>query len=354
MRAHATLLLVAGLTCFAAHADPDDLTGGVLVAHYVPEMVHSEDRWNVYCDEYLEHYAIHSPAEVNARIDVAYFWPVDWFVLAAWESEDKRWCGTEFGFGDYNGNIFSAAAASPCFPDEGLEIPTPGWPGPLEGTAFVTTTMPWTGNWVPVYYFGGYAYGYYGPGRIPIAEDPPTGFVSLGNCVIPPSQFPVEPSARGAMGINTDGIVPEFPPPPEPWACCFDTGECFLLTQAECDLQGGLAWLEGVTCTPNPCDQPGACCLIGLCEITVGEGACDLLGGVYQGPGTTCDPNPCVAVCCLPPFPLVICEILREDECLQGGGIWNPEWPSCDPNPCWIYTPTAKTSWGRIKEMYRR
>ena len=75
-----------------------------------------------------------------------------WFVLAAWH-EDKEWCGVQFGFGDYDPNLFGVLEYWPVFPVEGLELPTSNWPGPSSGTAFVTTGNPWTGNYEPVYFF---------------------------------------------------------------------------------------------------------------------------------------------------------------------------------------------------------
>ncbi len=348
-----TLLMLA-LVAGAAHADPSNLAGGVLLAHHVPELPYSTDPppgTGDWCAEY-DLYAIGSISEVIAQIDVTAYAPVVWYVIAAWPSEDKEWCGTEFGLADYDGYAFSFVEAFPCFPDEGLEIPTADWPGPLEGTAFVTTTAPWMGNWVPVYFFGGYAYAYYGPQVMAIDVDPPTGFCGFGNCLAPPTQYEVDPMLRGAMGINTPGHIPQLP---ELGACCYEYGECQVLLEWECDELGGYLWLPGVPCDPNPCPPPplGACCFVGMCEVLLEED-CVLQGGQWLGGGTGCEPNPCEAVCCTDPAQQYhVCIITLEDDCAAQGGYWHPEEGSCDPNPCTIYTPADETSWGRIKGMYR-
>ncbi len=352
-----TLLLSAllPLVSMTSLADPSNLYGGVLIAHEVTIIPRSIDPppqgW---CQYYIDEHAIYSLSDVDARVDVDTVDFVVWYILAAWEGEDKQWCGTEFGFGNYDASCFTYMDAFPCFPDEGLEIPTSGWPGPNEGTAFVTTTEPWMGNWLPVYFFDGYVYGYGVSTQIQIDEDPATGFVGFGNCETPPLQYTLFPIGRGALGINTDGVVPQFEQL-EPWACCFADGHCEMIIEYLCYPAGGVEWLEGVPCDPNPCPQPeGACCVIGHCSV-VTEEECDLVGGEWLGMGTTCDPNPCPAVCC---YDIVgsyqhLCAIVTQAECGTLNGFWFPDWDCCDPNPCSIFSPAERVSWGRIKNLYR-
>ncbi len=339
--------LVAGYTTPTIRADVDNLEGGLLIAHYVDELVYSAgppgEDW---CEAYDAH-AIHSLDEVRAEITTDDTLTVIWYVLAAWETEEKRWCAVEFGFGDYDEQVLQIVEAGPCFPDEGLELPSPGWPGPNEGTACVASP-PWEGNFRPVYFFCADAYGYGGATLVPIAEDPTTGYCGFANCPIPPDAYAVYEEQRGGLGVNTPGIVPPWPGPLD-GACCFETGECVLLSSQECQQSGGF-WLgPEFDCWPvNPCPGPlGACCIGGECSMVTLEG-CKLLGGTFYG-GGNCFPNPCFAVCCHDH----LCKIDREQSCAQSGGIWHPEWTSCDPNPCTIYTPARATSWGRIKEMYR-
>jgi hypothetical protein len=350
MRKVLLTLALLGLAS-AAYATPEDLTGGVLAAHYVPELIFSSDPPpDGWCSAYAP-YAIGDLADVNATVTVPEFQAIVWYVLAAWQMEDKEWCGTEFGFGDYDAGVIGHIAWEPCYPPTGgLEIPTPGWPAPLEGTAFVVTGDPWMGNWVPVYVFGSYCYGYYGASTVlPLAPDPATGFVGFSNCMAPPASFLLEPDQLGALGINAAGRPPMWPVPPPEWACCFEDGHCEELTQVACDQAPvSLSWLEGERCDPNPCPQPGACCVGGLCTVLF-EQECVVAGGHWMGPGTVCDPNPCPAVCCFEHD----CAIILEADCLAGGGYWHPEWTTCEPNPCEIYTPAENTSWGTIKSMYR-
>ncbi len=294
-------------------------------------------------------YSIDDLTEVVAEITVTDTLPCCWFVIAAWAEEDKQWCGVEFGFGDHDAALFRIDAYGPCFPDDGLEISTDHWPGPSEGTAFVVTGPEWSGNWLPVYYFQGLAYGYGATTVIPLNEDPATGFIGFSNCLCPSTQWEVEPEGRGAMGIATPGIVPQFPVW-EMGACCYETGDCILLPEPECYSQGG--WYAGGDCQPNPCPQPqGACCVGGYCHVTDPE-ECQGIGGEWLGTMTACDPNPCEAVCCLPPT-FEECIITLEDDCAWQGGHWHPDWVSCERNVCELISPARPATWGRIKSMYR-
>lgn len=346
--------VVAGALPGAALADPNDLTGGVLIQHFDPRYLPSPGYAppaGDWCAVY-DLYPIQSLPEVNAQLDPGY---VVWFIVAAWEGEDRTWCGVEFGFGAYSASLADLTGWGPCFPATGLEIPTPGWPGPNEGTAFVTTAAPWSGNWEPLYWFGGYAYDYtHGTTVIPIGVDPPTGFCGFCNCATPPMMFSVGLSQRGKLGINEPGYTPVWLEI-QPWACCFrQPPYCRMLAELPCIQQGG-AWMGGepTTCDPDPCPHPGACCIIGNCSMMF-EANCVLVGGQFMGQGTTCNPNPCPGACCIQmqtaPHQ---CELLSEGDCLAAGGFWHPHLGSCDPNPCEGYTPPGSVTWGRIKSMYR-
>jgi hypothetical protein len=340
-----TLMLALALlgTASGAWADPSDLSGGVLIAHHVAPYIFCVDP----CTDYGG-YAIYDLSEVVNQLsgggDV-------WYVLAAWETEAKTWCGAEFGFGGFDLIPFVFYGSGVCYPGTGLEIPTPGWPGPNEGTAFVTTGAPWSGNWLPLYWFYGYTYGYtYGATVIPISVDPPTNFCGFSNCMNPPMSFSVGAPQRGRMGVNMPGYTPVFPAETQ-WACCFTSEPyCRMMFEQECLLAGGV-WLgPEYTCEPDPCEQPGACCTAGFCEFLF-EQNCLLVGGTFLGAGTLCEPNPCPAVCCYGPT-WQHCMITLQADCEAIQGYWHPEWTSCEPNPC-ISSPTRYTSWGRIKSMYR-
>jgi hypothetical protein len=332
-----------------AWADPNDLSGGVLIAHQVPICYCLDDNPTPNCECYYS-YAIDDLSEVDAQLPDDE--TVTWFVLAAWESEAKTWCGTEFGFSAYSPAAFTYYAIEPCYPATGgLEIPTANWPGPLQGTAFVTTGDPWTGNYVPLYWFGGRAYFYYGPAVIQIDVDPPTGFCGFSNCSNPPLSFTVPPVGRGGMGIGMPGVIPQFQSE-EPWACCVPYPPwCFMTLEQECLLSGGI-WHEGENCGERDCPEMWACCIAGVCQMMFEEN-CTLVGGTWMQ-GIPCDPNPCPAVCCfqMPTSPHG-CEIMLEAACAAASGFWHPEWVTCDPNPCEIYTPVENASWGQIKSMYQ-
>ena len=353
-----TELLALVFLCMAigaggAWANPADLTGGTLVAHNIDQLPFTTSPpAGGWCYAYNQ-YAIW----LMSQVDVELPWHAagnTWYVLAAWEMEAKTWCGTEFGLGAYESALYSFLDWSPCFPTTGLEIPTTGWPGPNEGTAFVTTGTPWSGNWVPVYWFGGYSYdASYGWTIIPISIDPPTGFCGFSNCMNPPASFSVGFSMRGAMGVNTQGIVPEWPCCSYPWACCLPYAPfCVEVLEQECLAVGG-NWHEYYTCDQYPCPRTDACCVGGICEMLFEEN-CILWGGTWL-PGIICEPNPCPAVCCIQnPTSPHGCEIMLEADCEVAQGFWHPEWVSCDPNPCEFYpSPAENTSWGEIKSMYR-
>ena len=346
-------ILVVWLASPSIGAEPFDLTGGALIAHYVPEIAFC---LGTPCEEYSANHAIHSAEEQINRIDALGVIPACWFVLAAW-TEEKIWCGAEFGLGDFNPSLFHFDAWYVCYPSGGgLEIPSSGWPGPQEGIAMVVAGPPWQGDYVPLLAFTGYAYGNYGTGIIPLASDPMTGFVGFANCDYPPQAYNVEGARLGGMGINIDGIwVEPLPYAPPVGACCIFY-DCSMMTQAECLALGGQYMGDGTYCWRNPCLPVGACCLpepLGACVVLLEE-ACTLISGEWLGPETTCHPvNPCAGewVCCV----MCDCYIFgTQMECEAMGGVFHPEWDSCEPNPCiGPHSPANETSWGAIKGMYR-
>lgn len=343
-----SILLLAALI-IPAGADVNDLANGTLIVHYVPTLSYCSDPPAAgWCGEY-ENHAISSFEEQITRLDVANYLPACWYVIAAWH-EEKSWCGTEFGLGDYNSSIFGFVEHSACYPEGGLEIPTDNWPGPGEGIAFVVSGAAWSGNFVPVYWFGGYAYAYYGSGQIAVTTDPATGFAGTSNCLSPPVAF--EATCMGALGINTDGLGCEDPG--ATGACCDpSTGDCQLLLEDECLALDFEFHPEWTSCDPNPCPPvapQAVCCLNGLCYLLTEE-ECGLIQGEFFPALTSCDPNPCevpVAACCV----ASVCVLASLDDCADYGGDWHPEWTSCDPNPCPVI-PIETMSWGRIKELFR-
>jgi hypothetical protein len=137
------------------------------------------------CQRWFQDSAIDSCSEQNDRIDLDgnQGQTSVWYVLAAWEEEKE----------------------GPCFPDgsgDGLQIPTTGWPGPNAGVSLSIPGTPWSGNFVPVYWFMGYS-NY--QGEIPLAANPASEFGGTANCETPPQSWAA--SAFGAMGIFQDGTT---------------------------------------------------------------------------------------------------------------------------------------------------
>ena len=257
----------AGLSCLVAlvvlsivvpcpaHADPNDLSGGVFIAHAPLHLQYSPGcDW---CEKYEELYAISSCEEQNPRIDLDGHLGEKsvWYVIAAW-GEEKEWCGTEFGFGSYDPAIYSFSDWGACLPNE-LEISTTNWPGPNEGTVVVATDSTWNGNFQPVYYFSGYAYA---QGRIPLAQDPSRAFGGTGNSAAPAVSYPA--AEYGELGLFSNGVP--VCPSEEPIqgsgyevttvACCVSQ-MCALLDEATCHDLGGAPLLGQTTCETNICPQ---------------------------------------------------------------------------------------------------
>jgi hypothetical protein len=251
----------------------------------------------------------------------------------------------------------------------------------------------WTGNYIPVYYFWGYAY--YGDQSTVVELTPYPGDEYAHFANFPGSGQPVEEfnvSCLGGMGINTDGVPcgPIYIPPPPPQVCCVGPA-CYLLDDiAACNVAHG-DWYEGLTsCEPNPCVH--VCCIVEECVLTYSQTACAAMGGAWHGNWDSCANNPCqgaaASACCVygecyflssedcadliaacPPnepdcaeyfpgfrcdegidctdtsdLPHVccvgeLCYLVFEDECDMMQGTWHHTWNSCwvppgEPNPC--------------------
>ncbi len=198
--------------------------------------------------------------------------------------------------------MFYIDGFGPCL-DGNMEISIAGWPGPDEGTAVVATHTLWTGNYRPVYWFGGYIYG---ETFIELTADPSSGFAGLGNCETPSQSFVICCDQLGVMGILTDGYwvgphVCEFV------ACCFDDGTCLVEVDWVCN---------------------------------------DLGGSRQEDSGCSCDPSPCLYACCLADNS---CVVVTEADCT---GAFHPGEFACTPDLC--TAPAVKeTSWGSIKTLYK-
>jgi hypothetical protein len=273
----ALICLAAGACC--ATAIPTDLSGGVLIAHYESHILYTIDPpANGWCGAIEQHPLMDFPQQVN-RIDITGDVGRVWCVIAAW-TEEKDWCGQEMGLQDFDANAFAFVDYGACFPPEGgLTIPTPGWPAPGEGISFVSQSGGfWSGNFMPVYFFTGYAYAAYAPFVMQLGASPASGFGGFGNCLNPPELY--EAACFGGLGVNMDGTYCE-PPVPQPKACCFPDVHCELLLEEECEAAGGVFVPEFDYCEPNPCDTAYRICCFpnGDCSSYDTQEECEAAGG---------------------------------------------------------------------------
>jgi hypothetical protein len=296
------LFLICACAC-STMADPDNLAGGVLITHYVPPYS-PPLRYPVPCYDYDAVLEIDDASQQLCRTDYVstYQDPAIWYVLAAFH-EDKTWCGTQFGLGDYNNFVFYLIDHGQCLSNS-LEIPTAGWPRPNTGISIAATDEMWEGNFRPIYYFRGYAYmaalyGDYTPTLIELTDYPGQNFMGFGNCEAPSQTWPAE---GGALGVFTDGVAVY---PQTPGACCDSDGVCEVKLEQECDGE----FVSVTTCDPNPCPQSLRAC---------------------------CDEND-------------VCSLTEQGNC---DGEWLADEISCEPNPCQI-SRSDGSSWGEIKVLYR-
>ncbi len=212
------LALILALTTAAA---ADDLTGGVLIAHAVPECAYTEsppEGWCAAC--YHEGVAIDQTTSQNPTLSVTETTHRDFVVLAAWV-ESKSFCAIEFGLGAYDPSLLLIEETAVC--NEGsLVDATSGWPGPDEGISIsVARENAWTGALVPVLYLHGYVYAAsYGSTSVALIEHPETGFRGTASCDSPPQVYAAHDA--GTLGINQAGraVHPtgdSVPDPPETW-----------------------------------------------------------------------------------------------------------------------------------------
>jgi hypothetical protein len=337
-----TLILCLFVFTVTASADVSNLAGGVLIAHHPTDVYSAGQDW---CARYADFYAIDDAADQNPRSDLL----SDnvnkdiWFVVAAFV-EDKVWCGTQFGLGDYDALAWYMTGSGNCLANS-LEIPTAGWPGPLSGISIAATDVQYVGNFLPIVWFEGYTYSG-DPTVIPITVDPSQDFIGFGNCEAPAGVWAAE---GGAMGFFTDGVhVYPIPPPPVE-ACCDEFGVCTMVTEEECTQSGGIVQ-PGEDCDTYICTGIVRICCFedGSCVVMLPD-FCDINGGVVYDDEVNCDPNPCpppMGRCC---YEDGSCVVTIEIDC--DGILWEM-FGICDPNTC-QHTAIDEPSWGEIKSLYK-
>ena len=213
------------------------------------------------------------------------------------------------------------------------------------------------GSWIMVWSNGSVVNGEGTPpgcGESPPPVDGACCYPAEGICRIETAQ--VCAATGGSYGGDDSPCEPD-PCPPSLGACCFPDGHCDRMAADQCVAVGGVWQGYGMMCDPNPCPPPRmACCFPdGHCEYVL-DYECFAMGGQPLGYGSVCDPNPCPQpeACC---FNDDHCEFILPDICQQSGGTPRGPGSQCDPNPCRTSgipeMPTVKTTWGRIKTLYR-
>lgn len=241
----ALLVLSAG----AAWGDPTNLGNGVFLVHAPAAFQYTSDAPAAgWCSQAQAQGPLALDRCENQRARVDSREPFIWFVIAAW-AEPKEWAGIGFGLGTYDKSIFTFTEHGPCYPETGLELATPNWPGPDEGVAVITTAgvPPWRGSLVPIYYFIGYAYG---PGTIPLSVEPRTQTAGM---VYASDTGPVtyDAVALGALGLFQDGKR-VCPPRPVPAAADSAAADSTAVDSTAADSAAA-----PVRCPPRPWERPG-------------------------------------------------------------------------------------------------
>ena len=193
MRTVLFLLLAPMLLASLAHADPDDLSGGVFIVHAPPSLTYTgSPSW---CDS----------THLTACEDQVTSIPTDssktvvWFILSAW-SEAKSFTAVEFGLGGFDPGSFFFSESGPCL-DHAQTLYHGDWPGPYSGVAVATNTDPWTGQLFPIYWFAGISYAT--ADNIPLTTNPATGFAGW---ISGQSRLAFPAHCLGGLGIGVPGV----------------------------------------------------------------------------------------------------------------------------------------------------
>ncbi len=356
-----TAILILGVLCVlasAALAGPN--AGGVLWVHdtgIVPSDV--DIPWPPEGDPPGD------CAQVDNQLPIDDFNRI-WVVYAAFpEGSSPRLKAVSWGtlFPEFASSPYSYVLIEPggCFvPDESgpgtdFYIGTNGFPdasGGEIGQSF--PTGPRTTTVVRLFYFTGHGYtengDMYGYPTWSTAPHSNPAYRFFFDDAVPAHQDPI--IDYGSLGFGTPGYTPcPAPDPTALAACCSPEGACTLTTQADCPAPS--VWQEtDYDCFPNPCGPTGACCdnMANYCFIsTVGD--CPY---AWLGAGVPCTPETCPG---LPPPPGACCDFATgactytiEAECLY---TWLGPVVPCNLETCYPPVPTERTSWGRIKNIFR-
>ncbi len=128
-------------------------------------------------------------------------------------------------------------------------------------------------------------------------------------------------------GTTCEDVVCEQPTQ----ACCFEeTSGCLDLTEADCNLVGGVPGGVGSACATHVCFPVGSCCLPdGSCADGLTPDECAAMNGAFQGDGSTCATTTCPEPEGACGFPGGGCITLSSGDCAVAGGSWCGPGTSC-------------------------
>ena len=314
-------LALVGLMGGVAAADQYDLTGGVLILHAPPGLTYTTDPFDWCTTVGLADCCLDQVNQFDCDDAVAHVW----YVVSQFY-ESKTFGQIEFGI-TYDPSAWLLAGAGFCWPPTGgliTEYPGEGsWPYDGSAVALAVSDEEWSGACVATHWLAGYSYcDPLGPGigMIDLVASPQTSFIGWGSM-----SGLFSPDCVGAMGIGQAGR-PCCSEAPEPFACCLPDGNCVdVMTEAECDGMGGVAYPDicANTACPQP-PEPEACCFPdGSCQMLL-EGACVAAGGTFYA-GEDCATYQCpieLMACCMPDGSCV--DVLDQAECDGMGGVLYP------------------------------
>jgi hypothetical protein len=110
-----------------------------------------------------------------------------------------------------------------------------------------------------------------------------------------------DPTSQGQYRLEIECPCPDY----ADGACCLSDGSCVTATLAQCGNLSGQYQGPGTACAgdldsngnDDTCEL-GACCTGGTDCALLTEGLCAQAGGVQWIEGAACDPNPCQGACC--------------------------------------------------------
>jgi len=282
MRTALLFLLASALLVSLAHADQDELSGGVFIAHAPPGVVYTSNV-TTWCDST-------NLAECEDQVNtIAASTEAVWFVFSAW-SEEKSFSGVEFGLGDFEPESFVFLEDGICL-DNAMALPYGEWPGPNTGIAIAANADAWTGELVPIAWFA--AYNYAEGDTIAITENPATGHAGW---LSGESRTSYDADCLGALGLGVEGT-----------SCCpggEDGEDESDGSDGSADI-GGPQWID-LGGEPFALDLVQSDGTTSVLELTVGGFSAqpiDLEGKIYYRIGLA--EEPLMVDACLPELPYV-------------------------------------------------